>query len=695
MDWTSDSIKMGTLLWTFLLHICLSRAMAEDTLDALPTVRYQQLGHINLGILGNVYGTGPVICNQEEISITGIQYLLAAIRGVGLVNNDTNILGNITLGLIALEDCNTGVGGVGQALKMIAGSSKKLDLVGLQPISESGLNIVGVLGALTSSGSIAVANLLNLFDITMISPTATSDDLSDRFKYPNFFRMVPPDSFQAKVMVDLLVHFNWSYASVVHAENAYGYGGLKFIRRHAKRQGICIADSFPLSDDFDDNDYEDTVHRLNRTRNSRVVPVFAYSSQIRKLLLAATRLGADVFIWILSEAAYAGTVAGVEDVTQGTFLVDWHIPRNDGFQDFIETATLRDYPGEPYISSPWQRHSDKCDKAPQLSAACQNVQLGGLDVFYYVSASLLTTESVLVYGRALDMLIRDNCPQALVNAEELDGCVDTGMLKTYLYNVIFPTSSGPKEFDDDGGMYLDFRLRQVQGKSVPQVGVWKYSTSLIEWREDWEEWESVPESVCAKPCEAGEFYIKGELPCCWECYRCRNNEIVTGNLSACETCPKLTWPSNDTFEDCLPIDPSFLTWSDLYGSGLMSLAGAGFLLTMITIFVVFKNRHRRVIKGATWEMITIILLGVLMIFADIPIFIARPTEVICICGRVFFSLSCTLVFAPLVLKTSRVYLVFRASEKLTRVSGIARARSQYALMVFVILAQVRIVTSST
>ena len=53
--------------------------------------------------------------------------------------------------------------------------------------------------------------------------------LSDRTKYAYFARVVPSDTYQARAIVDLLVHYNWTYISLVNSEGVYGETGAKVI----------------------------------------------------------------------------------------------------------------------------------------------------------------------------------------------------------------------------------------------------------------------------------------------------------------------------------------------------------------------------------------------------------------------------------------------------------------------------------
>ena len=61
-----------------------------------------------------------------------------------------------------------------------------------------GDNIVGIVGPQTSPVSVQIASLGRLFQVPQVSYLATSVSLSNREKYPYFFRTVPSDIFQVR-----------------------------------------------------------------------------------------------------------------------------------------------------------------------------------------------------------------------------------------------------------------------------------------------------------------------------------------------------------------------------------------------------------------------------------------------------------------------------------------------------------------
>jgi len=63
-----------------------------------------------------------------------------------------------------------------------------------------------------------VQNLLSLFNIPQIGYSATSKDLSEKSLYRYFMRVVPSDKLQARALVDIVLHFNWTFISTVYTE---------------------------------------------------------------------------------------------------------------------------------------------------------------------------------------------------------------------------------------------------------------------------------------------------------------------------------------------------------------------------------------------------------------------------------------------------------------------------------------------
>jgi hypothetical protein len=268
----------------------------------------------------------------------GIQPLEAMLFTLDEINSKEDLLPGINLGALAVDSCDNPIHAADTALPLLKGFMRRE--VGF--ISEETKcggnrsdqwdcddNIVGVIGPQTSAVSLEIASLGRLFHIPLVSYLSTSVTLCQRDKFPNFFRTVPSDKHQAKVIVELLRQFHWNYASFVHSDSEYGTTGYQLVKQAVeKSKEICLADPITIYNrQFEKGDYIRVVKTLLYGENSHnkteldhqapvkphVVIVFADRVPAGKLLQAAKDFGVnDQLLWIGSDA-WASRESVVED----------------------------------------------------------------------------------------------------------------------------------------------------------------------------------------------------------------------------------------------------------------------------------------------------------------------------------------------------------------------------------------------
>nr|KAG5710969.1 hypothetical protein BaRGS_013703 [Batillaria attramentaria] len=226
-------------------------------------------GDIIIGALFPVHHHPPIqtaysrVCGEIR-EYYGIQRIETFLLTVDKINNDPNILPNITLGWDIRDSCWYSAIALEQSIDFIrdAIASKTIrdgQLVSALPDGANseeprgtgggggsvnppapapqnpsagyssrlqdercgaGLHkpIVGLIGPGSSEATIQVQNLMQIFNIPQIGYSATSMDLSDKNIYKYFLRVVPPDRYQVQALVDIVVAFNWTYISTVHSD---------------------------------------------------------------------------------------------------------------------------------------------------------------------------------------------------------------------------------------------------------------------------------------------------------------------------------------------------------------------------------------------------------------------------------------------------------------------------------------------
>ena len=633
-------------------------------------------------------------CGQRVTNVYGVQMHLAELYALERVNSDPNLLGNITLGYVSMEECFVGYVSVGQAMKML-GIGEEAD--GVRPDRE----IVGLTGPLGSTSTMALAGLMTLYETPLLSQTATNDILSDRDIYPYTFRTVPPDSFQANIMVEFLASANWTYVSVVHDDDTYGYNAIKHIRSRSRFKGICVADSYPVDDSTDEEEFFRLAGVIQKKARfgSHVVIVFMSPTRARPLVRAMHRRPDKTsrIIWMLSaDISPMSTFEGILGASVGALAVSWSQKHDARLDAYLRSVRPTDLQNNSFL---WKAWSDLAGCGSPNDTDCYSQKLSDLRAYFPLGDTVQSSIGILAYAHALDDLFRENCPEVLSQPALAKNCLKPGLLKQYLQMVQIPWGDDRLTFNENGEIVGDYALRQLQYVDgeyrMVNVGVWPQETQEVELRIKDLQWEAarghggeLPESVCAKECLPGEAYIQGELSCCWECRSCRDNEIVYKNATTCRVCPYLHWPDNITFTTCLPIPASFLTVTDILGLGLVILAGLGVLGTLALLWQIVVNRKKRVIKGGVLDILLIIISGLLMAFGIVPLYIVQPSDVMCVINTVCFSMSCTLIFGPLFVKTQMIYQVFAAAENFSRSAKMAKPIARAIITTIIIAIQV-------
>lgn len=225
-------------LWSFIIIFItiFNRCSSQDAAELDP--RTTIAGNMTLGGLFALHFPGETGPCSELSSLRAIQELEAFLFSVDQINANKSLLPNITLGVKAFDTCGDATTALNSAVKeFVLGSkwhsSDEKCVKHEQPVA-------GVIGPGYSYEAVHITPFLNLFEIPLISYSATSPDLSDKKKYNYFSRTAPSDVFQVPAIIDLLVHFNWTYVSILYTDESYGKEGYEYLEKTAKNKGRII-----------------------------------------------------------------------------------------------------------------------------------------------------------------------------------------------------------------------------------------------------------------------------------------------------------------------------------------------------------------------------------------------------------------------------------------------------------------------
>ena len=181
--------------------------------------------------------------------------------------------------------------------------------------------------------------------------------------------------------------------------------------------------------------------------------------------------------------------------------------------------------------------------------------------------------------------------------------------------------------------------RAVEAESIDEAAVrWAWAAGAP---------DTVPESVCSHACRPGEFRIQLEQKCCWECRRCRNNEIVTLNGTSCVECDVLYWPDSDNASVCLPITPTSYTWRHTVSLLGVSVSVVGAALCVVVFVFYVYHRDRRLIKATNRELSVVGLVGAVIAYGSAILMMGPPTTASCGLSHIGIHLGFCVTYACL------------------------------------------------
>ncbi|KAF4101516.1 hypothetical protein G5714_017948 [Onychostoma macrolepis] len=237
----------------------------------------------------------PPYC--EKFDIDSFQQAQTMAFAIDEINKNPNLLPNITLGYHLSDNCVRLGMAFRAAISLVSGTEKSfsnLNCTGPPPV-------VGIVGDTSSTPSIAISSVLGLFRVPIVSYYATCSCLSDRKKYPSFFRTIPNDAFQVRAMVQILRHFGWTWVGLIYSDDDYGIYAAQSFQQEMQLFGGCVAFSEILPHD---NNHRD-IHRIIgmiQASTARVVVVFSTSSFLLPLMDEVVSQNMTGRQWIASEA---------------------------------------------------------------------------------------------------------------------------------------------------------------------------------------------------------------------------------------------------------------------------------------------------------------------------------------------------------------------------------------------------------
>nr|XP_046246200.1 extracellular calcium-sensing receptor-like [Scatophagus argus] len=610
------------------------------------------------------------------------------------INRNSNLLPNVTLGYSLYDNCANPEIGFRAALSLVSGRDEQFMLddtcVGTPPV-------VGIVGDSSSTHSIAISSVIGLYRVPLVSYFATCSCLSDRQKFPSFFRTIPSDAFQVRAMIQILNHFGWTWVGLLISDDDYGLHAARSFQSDLVQSGRgCLAYMEVLPWGNDQDELRRIVDVMKKS-TARVVILFAHERHVNKLMEEVARQNVTGLQWITSESWTAATALHTPHLTPylaGTLGISIRRGEIPGLREFLlqtrpDLHNNNSY-GNSMINQFWE-YTFQCRFAPPPpgwvdagGALCtgqedvENVENDFLDVSD-LRSEYNVYKAVYALAYALDDMLRCVPGRGPFRGHSCGSLkeLEPWQLVYYLDKVNFTTSFGDQvTFDENGDvlpiydimnwLWLPDGTTKLQNVGEVKKSAFKSEELTIDADNIFWNFESKepPRSVCSESCPPGTRIArkKGEPVCCFDCIPCSEGKISNETDSLeCTSCPENFWPSLQR-DHCVPKETEFLSYHEPLGICLTAAALLGTCMCAVVLGIFIYHRRTPIVRANNSELSFQLLLSLKLCFLCSLLFIGRPTLWTCQLRHAAFGISFVLCISCILVKTVVVLAVFKASK---------------------------------
>uniref|UniRef100_A0A3Q1J415 G-protein coupled receptors family 3 profile domain-containing protein n=1 Tax=Anabas testudineus TaxID=64144 RepID=A0A3Q1J415_ANATE len=555
----------------------------------------------------------PITTTFHRFDLRSFRWTQVMIFSIEEINQDPALLPNISLGYRILSSCSSSTSALRAALTLASGVE---EISSTSPCPPAISSFIGESG---SSQSIALAGTFGSFHlgvifIFQISYFSACACLSNRVKYPTFFRTIPSDYFQAKALAALIKRFGWEWIGVIQSDNDYGRSGIMTFTEEVKKFGVCIAfvGKILRTDPMDK-----ILNVVEMIKQSTVKVILAYvpEGDFYPLMTEIVKQNITGIQWLSTDAWITSPRPSTPEMYQAFGGALGFVGRKMAIPHLKPVL-----PGEHSVN-----------EATIKMCTGNETLMNSQDVFFNVTElrdPYNVYKAVYAIAHALHQLVF--CQPVIDHLQSIK------FTNKFGDQVFFDKNGDPPAYYD----LINWQLINGQVKHITLVIFAPFSNTMIGTR---------------------KAQIKGKPTCCFDCIPCADGTITNSTGAAeCKPCPHEYW-SSDRKDECIPKTLEFLTYQEPMGIAVTVVSLLGASLSLGTMMVFIRYRETAVIKASNYELSCFLLFSLLLCFLCPLTFIGRPTLWTCMLRQTTFAVTFALCISCVLGKTIVVVTAFKAT----------------------------------
>ncbi|XP_070614313.1 vomeronasal type-2 receptor 26-like [Erythrolamprus reginae] len=534
--------------------------------------------------------------------------------------------------------------------------------------------------AANSDISIQASTLTALYKVPQISDNIVSEALTDKSKFPFFHQMVPKEGFLYPAIVQLLLHFSWTFIGLFASGTDKGENFMRTFTPMLVKNGICVVISQLFSRIGYTAPFRDALSKWRQVNvfvhfmdhvpvTDRIVPFhltfMRLPGPIEGKVWISTALGGFQFkkhkhrLLKYMHSFWTFALLAKKRPMDGAFQPHFFV--EEKFHDLYFHCSL----SKNIFSVKGRRRCTQ--KAPlETQDKGNRIQIRNHPHLYSFIQTL---------AQAMNSAYSSRSRRGRKERGERLGApkLQLWQFHPFLQKNEFCNISDRKLYLDQNGdvtgdLIILSQLIIPKADSIGHyMGTWERQRLFIRQRvisriKLYN--KSLPQSKCVESCQPG--FVKrareGEPICCYDCIPCPEGTISTQeDTKKCTKCPDDKYPNKNRVQ-CIPKVITFLSYEEHLGIILVSFALLLFLTTDLVLIIFIKYRETPLVKANNRDLSYILLVSLLLCFLSSSLFIGQPRKATCLLRQTVFSIIFSVAVSSLLAKTITVVLAFLATK---------------------------------
>ncbi|XP_032092316.1 extracellular calcium-sensing receptor-like [Thamnophis elegans] len=550
------------------------------------------------------------------------QHILALVFAVKEINEDFQILPNLTLGFHIHDSYHDPRMTYRTTLDLLFKSQ------GFVPNykCDSQKNLMAIVGGLGSDTSSYMAESVNVYKIPQLTYGSFAQEEFQTTKLSSFYCMVPHEDHQYTGVIQLLLYFGWTWIGVFTLDTNKGERFFQKLQSLFSQNGICTAFSQNIPQLVNLENVSELLQGnsiiCNKLTDQKANAFLVYGESF-------------TILWL----RIAVFLCELEDKESASFRKVWILM--DPI-DFILTAFQRGLDLQLFYGA--------------LSFTVHSREVQGFEEF--LQAIKPSTHKNGFFQNVWEQLFDCSFPNeelTIMYDEICSGEENLGDLPTPLF-----------ELQLTGQSYSIYNAVYAVAHSLHEAVRMRAQQRIIQRFEfpDLQPWQALPLSQCNDHCFPG-FWKKGDEEkkfCCYDCIQCPEGKISNQmDMDDCFECSKDHYPNEEKIE-CIVKRVVFLNIEETLGIGLTSTTLCFFFLTCWVLGTFIKHKDTPIVKANNRSLTYTLLVSLLLCFLSSLFFLSHPGKVTCLLRQSAFGITFSVAISSILAKTITVVVAFMATK---------------------------------